>query len=313
MRTGRQIAVRAGLLAVAVGLVVLLVDRPWMKPDNSVPAVGASRLATLKLEVLRALGGHLQYCDPDFYPVAHGTPLDAANRRMPTIRRDAPTFNAILAFEGLTGARLSDEDLIRINEDYKQIPFIAVTGRDSPYRFSITVATRDPDGTQGGTIEAAGAVDVDGRVRVEERRDVKQRLDCPICLANTDLIDTPNGAVPVAEMRPGMAIWTTNRQGRRTAGVVLAIGRTPTIPGHLMIRLTLRDGRVVLVSPGHPMPSGRPVADLAVGELFDGSLVASVELVPYQGGATFDVLPSGPTGTYFVNDVLLRSSLASVE
>ena len=34
-------------------------------------------------------------------------------------------------------------------------------------------------------------------------------------------------------------------------------------------------------------------------------------LVTYEGRATFDLLPSGPTGDYFADGVLLGSTLAS--
>jgi hypothetical protein len=33
-------------------------------------------------------------------------------------------------------------------------------------------------------------------------------------------------------------------------------------------------------------------------------------LIPYTNGSTYDLLPSGPTGTYFADGILLRSTLA---
>ena len=41
----------------------------------------------------------------------------------------------------------------------------------------------------------------------------------------------------------------------------------------------------------------------------DGSTVASAELVPYTDGSTFDVVVSGPTGTYLVDGIELWSTL----
>ena len=38
--------------------------------------------------------------------------------------------------------------------------------------------------------------------------------------------------------------------------------------------------------------------------------MVSAGLIPYAGGFTFDLLPSGPTGTYFANGVLLGSTLS---
>jgi hypothetical protein len=75
------------------------------------------------------------------------------------------------------------------------------------------------------------------------------------------------------------------------------------------VSLALDDGRLVLVSPGHPTSDGRRVGDLSVGDKLDGARIASVARVTYAGGATYDVLPAGATGAYWANGVLLRSTL----
>jgi hypothetical protein len=71
----------------------------------------------------------------------------------------------------------------------------------------------------------------------------------------------------------------------------------------------LSDGRTVDVSPGHGLPDGRRLGDLRAGHRVDGATVASATLEPYAGGATFDLLPSGLTGTYWANGILLASTL----
>jgi hypothetical protein len=63
------------------------------------------------------------------------------------------------------------------------------------------------------------------------------------------------------------------------------------------------------VSPGHPTGDGRAARDLAIGDALDNATIVSVERVRYAGGATFDVLPAGPTGMYWANGVLLGSTL----
>lgn len=64
----------------------------------------------------------------------------------------------------------------------------------------------------------------------------------------------------------------------------------------------------MFVSPGHPLPDGRPVATLRVGDPYDGSVVASADRIPYDGGRTFDLLPSGGTGVYWANGIELEST-----
>src|SRR5439155_1009954 len=73
--------------------------------------------------------------------------------------------------------------------------------------------------------------------------------------------------------------------------------------------LVLSDGRTVDVSPGHPTADGRRVGDLVAGDAYDGAIVASADRVAYSGGATFDILPAGPTGAYWANGVVLGSTL----
>ena len=57
------------------------------------------------------------------------------------------------------------------------------------------------------------------------------------------------------------------------------------------------------------MGDGRTLADLAVGSSLDGATVISVALVEYAGGETYDLLPSGDTGHYWSDGVLIGSTM----
>ena len=129
-----------------------------------------------------------------------------------------------------------------------------------------------------------------------------------ICLAATDRIATPAGAVLVTQIRPGMMVWTRDASGQRVAAPVLAVTHARASVGQHMLRLTLSDGRVVEASSGHPTVTGRRVGDLAPGDLIDGSAVSTIEELPYAAD-TWDLLPASPTGSYWANDVLLGSTL----
>jgi hypothetical protein len=134
---------------------------------------------------------------------------------------------------------------------------------------------------------------------------------CPICLAAATLIATPSGEVRVSDVKPGMLVWTASLDGSRVAGAVLQVGSTPVPAGHLMVHLMLADGRELLASPGHRTADGRTVGTLAVGDRLDGSTVRLWELVPYAGDRTYDLLPAGPTASYWANGIPLASTLAS--
>src|SRR5437667_377859 len=78
----------------------------------------------------------------------------------------------------------------------------------------------------------------------------------------------------------------------------------------LLRPLFLADGRELLVAPGHKTADGRPVGTLRAGDRLDGSTINRLELVPYAGGRTYDLLPAGATGHYWANGILLSSTLS---
>ena len=123
------------------------------------------------------------------------------------------------------------------------------------------------------------------------------------------MIDTPEGAIPVQDMQKGMPVWTVNKFGARILGVTIKTSQTLVPPYHKMVKLILDDGRTLLVSPGHPMVDGRKAGDLAPGDLYDAARVVSSDRILYGDGATYDILPSGETGFYFANGILLDSTL----
>ena len=133
--------------------------------------------------------------------------------------------------------------------------------------------------------------------------------NCPICLAAATLISTPAGSMRVADIEPGMLVWTAGADGARIAAPVLEVGSIEVPAGHQMVHLVLADGREVLASPGHRTADGRQLGSLAAGDHLDGSTITGWELVPYSGDRTYDLLPAGETGTYWANGILLSSTL----
>jgi len=100
-----------------------------------------------------------------------------------------------------------------------------------------------------------------------------------------------------------------NRAGERVPAPLLKVAQVAVQAEHLMVHLVLEDGREVRVSPGHPTADGRRVGNLELGDLLDGARVVSLEYVPYEHTATHDLLPSGDTGLYWADGILLGSTL----
>jgi hypothetical protein len=250
--------------------------------------------------------GRPLFCDPDFYPVARADEGQLATEHLAAIRSDAPTYAAILAHLGIDPATaLAPDQVLAIYREWKMLRALVLTKSDAGFGFDYVAA--DASGGQAGW-HVVGRIDPGGTISVD-RRDPSGPPPCPICLARGTRIATPNGELQVEDLRPDMTVWTTDEAGRRVVGRALIVGSTPVPTTHRVVHLVLSDGRTVDVSPGHPLPDGRRLGDLRRGDQIDGATVVSAALVSYNGGATFDLLPSGPTGTYWANGILLASTL----
>ncbi len=132
---------------------------------------------------------------------------------------------------------------------------------------------------------------------------------CPICLAKNTLIDTPNGQIPVQNLQKGMSIWSQDKFGNRISLVIIKTSKTPVPSTHQMVHIILDDKREIFASPGHPIGDGRVFNDLSVGDILNGSRIVVAEKTSYNKGYTYDILPSGDTGFYFANGILVDSTL----
>jgi len=279
---------------------------PWptAAPSTPIPTPfsGASPTA-LKYQVLAAFPDFF-FCDPDYYPVARGDEAELAQERFPELQADAEEFQAILEQTGLSGIpTLSDEQKLLIYREHKRLAAIAFDPVGEQYRFQIQVAEQEGQG-----FLITGLVDSRGNITVENRESVI--VSCPRCLATGTRIDTPRGPVAVEALRSGDLIWTANATGARRPAIVVETAHMPVPAGHAVVHVVLQDGRALWASPEHPTAAGRPLGRLQVGDLLDGARVVHVTLVPYEGTATHDLLPSGDTGLYWANGVLVGSTLA---
>lgn len=177
-----------------------------------------------------------------------------------------------------------------------------------PFERGLPITLRIGETASNGCTITLTLVSIEGNAATFIRKTDFNR-PCPICLAVNTLIDTPLGAVPIQQLQKGISVWTTNKSGERVAGVVIKTSRAPVAIDHQMVQLILDDGRKLLVSPGHPIVDGRTVGSLIANDPYDGARVVSFERVTYDDVATYDILPSGETGFYWANGILLDSTL----
>jgi hypothetical protein len=132
---------------------------------------------------------------------------------------------------------------------------------------------------------------------------------CPICLSADTIIDTPNGSVNIKELNEGMPIFTQDISGNKYSDIVLKTGKTMVPPDHKMVHIVLDDNRELYGSPNHPTVDGRVFGELFIGDTLDSAKIVHADLIPYNETYTYDILPSGPTGFYWANEILIKSTL----
>ena len=302
------IVVTGTVVPVTIAPGVTFTAAPTIPPTPTPsPAPGGLTQAQLKYGLVDRFG-RLLFCDPDFYPVARADEQSQADARFAEIQSDAPTFTAIVAHLGIPASgTYSSAQRLAIYRDWKMLNALRLEPVGQGFHF-LAIFSGNPAGTGNQGTRVDGTIDQRGTISVASQTP-SGPPPCPICLARGTRVATPTGDAAVEDLRVGDLVWTEGASGARVAAPLVSTGSTPVPPTHLVVHLVLSDGRTVDVSPGHPTADGRRVGDLAAGDPFDGAVVSAAERVPYSGGATYDVLPAGPTGTYWANGVLLGSTI----
>ena len=245
------------------------------------------------------------FCDPDFYPIARADEADLAKQAFPDIQANQEEFQAILNHIGLSGqSEFTDEQKLQIYQEHKKLNAIDFQLAADKYEFQIRTGSEGQSGSAvTGTIDSSGTIEVS--------KTEPAIVTCPICLAAGTLIDTPRGPVRVEDLRVGDSVWTENEAGQRVAGSIELTGHVRVPSTHQMVHVTLSDGRQLWASPGHPTSDGRRMGGLQTGDLLNGARITQLSRVPYGQTYTYDILPSGDTGFYWANGILMGSTLSS--
>lgn len=280
-------------------------DLPILTPEPStrVPTLpSGTSITELKYRVLEEFPDFF-FCDPDYYPVAREDEMVLAQQRFAELQANAEEFQAILAHNGLSGSSsFTDDQKLLIYREHKKLNAIYFELTGDVYRFQIQTGS---EGQEGRSITAT----IDGDGSLDILQEEQSFPTCPICLAAGILIDTPRGAIRVEALQVGDSVWTANEAGERVQAVISRTGHVRVPAGHEMVHVQVDDGRELWASAGHPTTDGRIFADLKVGDTLDGERVVAVEYVQYDGTTTFDILPSGDTGYYWANGILVGSTL----
>ena len=127
---------------------------------------------------------------------------------------------------------------------------------------------------------------------------------CPTCkcAAAGTPIATPAGEVPIESLAVGDVVLDgTGRPAR-----LLQTHREP-VHDHVMVVVTLANGRTLAMSPRHPTGDGRIFEHLEAGQLLGDERILTLRREPYAGAYTYDLLT--PSGTYLAAGAVVGSTL----
>jgi hypothetical protein len=281
---------------------------PTPVPATLIPTLPSASLSVteLKYRVLDQFPDFF-FCDPDFYPIAREDEMVLAQQRFAELQANQEEFQAILNRNSLLGkTTFSDEEKLLIYREHKKLNAIFFELSGDRYQFQIQTGA---EGQQGSVI--TGTIDGNGSIEIQKQE--SSFPACPICLAAGTLIDTPRGRVAVENLWIGDPVWTMNAAGERVPAEVLRLGSARVPSNHQVMHILLNDRRELWASPGHPTADGQALGGLNVEDLLDGAHVILIERVPYAATSTYDLLPSGETGFYWANGILIGSTLTRSE
>ena len=288
--SGRRIALGVLALLLLLGFAIYVVP--------VLPFVPRS-MADLKFSVIDSVGEPL-VC------TGWGSPNPRSNPYgdYPRIVSDAPTYAAIIRHERLAPIPLTNDQIVAVYRDWLKLKAVRLSWDGSGYDFAMFPG---PTPSEALRHEIVGKVDALGHVHNVHQSSAMGA--CPICLTAGSVISTPSGPIAVSKIAVGMHVWSADADGRFVDAVVVETTSRLAAPGSELIRVVLADGRQITASAPHEIADGRSLGILSVGDEIDGAAVTRLDRVDGSFGVTYDLLPSGATGEYWADGLLMRSTL----
>jgi hypothetical protein len=127
------------------------------------------------------------------------------------------------------------------------------------------------------------------------------------CAAPETPIATPHGDRPIAALATGDLVYSVDNGA--IAIVPIARVQRIAVSDHRITRVRLDDGRVVRMTPSHPLADGRDFGEVQVGARVGDATVIAVDMLAYDEPFTHDILPLSSSAAYFVAGELVESTM----
>ncbi len=129
------------------------------------------------------------------------------------------------------------------------------------------------------------------------------------CLSEGSMIYTEKGLEKVESLQKGDKIMTIHR-GKKMLQPIITVNKVKVNGNHQMAKISFVSGEHILVSNKHPQKDYQSNFEFVrVGDLIDGRRVKTIEYVKYDKEYTYDILPKGSSGVYWVNGICMGSTL----
>ena len=135
------------------------------------------------------------------------------------------------------------------------------------------------------------------------------------CLSEGTLIATPNGNIPIEDLKIGDQVFTSNGYGEgKIIRPILQISKVEVPEDYKMVNVKLIDGRRITLSYNHPLSiyyGFKPIEQQLSKKhgYYPNERIDTFKEVIYTKGYTYDILPDSRTGEYWANDIRLGSTL----
>lgn len=292
-------------IIIIIGVIILIGVAGYFVTIRQTPKPTAQLTPTeLKYRLENELGKAI-FCGPSAVNINYYENKLIA--QFPAVMENDEEFSVILKqINIINDDEWADEEKLAVVREHNRMSVITLT-RINADKYSFKLHSSPLSAGKKREFIHEGLISSNGQIKVTKKE--AYDFGCPVCLSSNTLIDTPAGRVLIKDLQSGMPIWTINKAGHRTSGIVMETSKVPVPPTHQMVHLILDDGRELLVSPGHPTVERRIAGDLTADDLYDGARIVTVNRVAYDDTYTYDILPSGETGFYWANGILFDSTL----
>lgn len=129
------------------------------------------------------------------------------------------------------------------------------------------------------------------------------------CLPPDAKISTNNGKKTIKLLQVGDTVLSINANNQIISVPIIDKDSIFVGTTHYVLDIELADGRKLEVSAEHPDRNYRLLDNYKKGFELDGSKIIRIDKIKYENDYTYDILPGSATGMYYVNDILLGSTL----